>query len=158
MVRIKPITFSCEEMLSVTPKEIAQQALDVSRWPEFTGFAFFPGVKAAEFEVQTPQILGSRISVTNTDGSRHVEEIIEWQPDQRLTLMMKDFSPPLSRLATGFEEMWEFNRLDHATKITRSFTLHARSSLTRIALVAISWFLKKAIARHLWQMRNARAK
>ena len=155
---MKPITFSCQETLSLTPKEIAQQILDVSRWPEFKGFAFIPGVKTAEFEVQTPQIVGSRIRVTNTDGSSHVEEIVEWQPGQRLTLMMKDFSLPLSFVATSFEETWEFNRLDHATEVTRSFKLHARSSLSRIALVAISWFLKKAIARHLRQMRNAPAK
>jgi hypothetical protein len=152
-MRMNPVTFSCEATLSLTPEEIAQKILDVSRWPDFKGYAFIPGVKTAEFEVQTPQIVGSRIRVTNTDGSRHVEEIVEWQSDQRLTLMMKDFSPPLSRLATGFEETWEFNRLDHATKVTRSFKLHARSSLTRIALVGISWFLKKAISRHMRQMR-----
>ena len=157
-MRMKPVTFSCEETLSLTPDTIARQILDVSKWPEFKGYGFIPGVKKAEFEVQTPQIVGSRIRVTNTDGSRHVEVIFEWQPDQRLTLMMKDFSPPLSFLATSFEETWEFNRLSHATEVTRSLKLHARSSLTRIALVAISWFLKKAIARHLRQMRNAPSK
>jgi hypothetical protein len=72
--------------------------------------------------------------------------------------MMKDFSPPLSFLATSFEETWEFNRLSHATEVTRSFKLNAKSSLTRIALVPISWFLKKAVARHMRQMRNALAK
>jgi hypothetical protein len=155
---MKPITFTCEETLSLTPESIAQQILDVARWPEFKGYGFIPGVRVAVFEVQTPQVVGTRIRVTNTDGSSHVEEIVEWQPDQRLTLMMKDFSPPLSLLATAFEETWEFNRLDHATKVTRSFKLHARSSLTRICLMPISWFLKRAIARHLWQMRNATAK
>jgi polyketide cyclase/dehydrase/lipid transport protein len=157
-MRMKPVTFSCDETVSLTPDNIAQKILDVSRWSDFKGYAFIPGVKTAEFEAQTPQIVGSRIRVTNTDGSSHVEEIIEWRPDQRLTLMMKDFSQPLSLLAKEFEETWEFSRLDKATKVTRSFKLHARSSLTRIALVAISWFLKKAVARHLRQIRNAPSK
>jgi hypothetical protein len=155
---MKPITFSCQETLILTPKEIAHRILDVAKWPEFKGYGFIPGVKAAEFEVQTPGIVGSRIRVTNTDGSSHVEEIVEWQPDQRLTLMMKDFSRPLSFLATSFEETWEFDQHTHATEVTRSFKLHARSSLTRLVLVAISWFLKKAVARHMRQMRNAPAK
>ena len=158
VLRMKPITFSCEEILSLTPGDIARQILDVSKWPEFKGYAFLPGIKNAVFEVQTPGIVGSRIRVTNTDGSSHVQEIVEWNPDQRLTLLMKDFSPPLSRLATCFEETWEFNRLDHATKVTRSFKLYARSSLTRLALAPISWFLKRAIASHLRQMRKAAAR
>ncbi len=155
---MKPITFSCQETLSLTPKDIAHKILDVAKWPEFKGYAFLPGIKHAEFEVQTPGIVGSRIRVINTDGSSHVEEIVEWQPDQRLTMMLKDFSPPLSWLATGFEETWEFIRLHHGTEVTRSFKVNARSSLTRICLLPISWFLKKAVARHLWQMRNDRAK
>lgn len=114
---MNPVTFSCQETLSLTPQDIAHNILDVAKWREFKGYAFLPGIKNAEFEGQTPGVVGSRIRVTNTDGSSHVEEIVEWQPDQRLTLIMKDFSPPLSRLATCFEETWEFNRLDHATEV-----------------------------------------
>ena len=154
---MKPITFSCQETLTVTPSEVARQILELSRWPEFRGYAFIPGIKEAKFEVQTPQIVGSRIRVFNTDGSSHVEEIVEWLPDQRLTLRMKDFSPPLSRLATSFEETLEFERIDEATRIIRSFKLHAKSPLARMFLWLISWFLKRAIARHLRQMQKAEA-
>src|SRR5262245_2008346 len=124
-----PITFSCQETLSLAPDDIAQQILDVANWPEFKGYAFIPGIKEAKFEVRTPQIVGSRIRVSNTDGSSHVEEIVEWQPDKRLTLLMNDFSPPLSRLAASFEESWEFRRSENSTKVARSFKLHAKSSL-----------------------------
>ena len=154
-MRTKPITFSCEETLSITPHEIARQILDVSRWPEFKGYAFIPGVKEAEFEVRMPDVVGSRIRVTNTDGSNHVEEIVEWQPDERLTLLMKDFSPPLSHLAACFEETLAFVRDHETTKVIRSFKLHAKSPLARVILWIISWFLKRAIARHLRQMREA---
>ena len=76
--------------------------------------ASLPGIKAAEFEARTPEVVGTRIRVTNTDGSSHVEEIVEWEPDRRLRLRMGEFSPPLSRLATGFDETWEFERTGEA--------------------------------------------
>ena len=86
----------------------SRQILDVTNWMDFKGFGFLPGIKLAEFEVKTPDIVGSRIRVTNTDGSSHVEEIVEWQSDRRLKLHMNEFSPPLARLATSFEETWSF--------------------------------------------------
>jgi hypothetical protein len=150
---MRPITFSCEETLDISPDEIVQQILDLTNWPDFKGFGFLPGIKAAEFEVRTPEIVGTRIRVTNMDGSGHVEEIVEWLPDQSLTLHMKEFSPPVSRLANYFEETWEFEFLDNRTEVIRSFRLHAKSALTWPLLWMISFLLKKAIARHLAQMR-----
>lgn len=129
---MKPITFACEQTLGLAPEAIARQILDVANWTDFKGFGLIPGIKVAEFEVQTPGIVGSRIRVTNTDGSSHVEEIVEWQPDRRLRLHMKDFSAPLSRLATRFEETWEFERVNNGTRIIRSFELHAKSALAAI--------------------------
>jgi hypothetical protein len=150
---MKPITFSCEETLSLTPEEIARQILDLANWPEFKGYGVMPGIRTAVFEVRAPGVAGSRIRVTNTDGSSHVEEIVEWQPDHRLRLRMQDFSAPLSRLATSFEETWEFQRVGNVTRVTRSFELHAKSAFTRPFLWLISFLLKRAIARHLRQMR-----
>ena len=151
---MKPITFTCEETLLLAPEDIARQILDLTKWPEFHGYGPIPAIKVAEFEVQTPGIVGSRIRVTNQDGSSHVEEIVEWKPDHRLRLEMKEFSAPLSRLATGFEETWEFKRTGNETHITRSFRLHAKSVPARLLLWMISFFLKRAIARHLREMRT----
>jgi Polyketide cyclase / dehydrase and lipid transport len=152
---MKPITFSCEETLTLAPEDIARQILDVTKWPDFHGYGPLPGIKVAEFEVRTPEIVGSRIRVTNTDGSKHVEEIVEWQPNHRLRLHMKDFSAPLSRMATGIEETWGFERVGNETKVTRSFQMHAKSVLARPLLWVISVLLKKAIARHLREMRTS---
>lgn len=146
---MNPITFAYHETLGLAPEEIAQQILDVTKWLDFKGYGPIPGISAAELEVRTPEIVGSRIRVTNTDGSKHVEEIVEWQPDCRLQLHMKDFSAPLSRLATQIEETWEFERVGEQTKITRSFQIHAKSALTWPVLWMISFPLKSAIARHL---------
>ena len=150
---MKPITFTCEETLLLTPEDIARQILDLTKWPDFHGFGPLPGIKVAVFEVQTPGIVGSRIRVTNQDGSSHIEEIVEWQPDHRVRLHMREFSAPLSRLATEFEETWEFKRTANGTHVTRSFRLHAKSALARLLLWGISFFLKRAIVRHLREMR-----
>ncbi|MHB0960741.1 MAG: SRPBCC family protein [Pirellulaceae bacterium] len=105
---MKPLTFACEETLLLAPEDIARQILDLAKWPEFQGYGPIPGIKVAEFEIETPGIVGTRIWVTNTDGSTHVEEIVEWEPGRRLRLHMQEFSAPLSRLATRFIETWDF--------------------------------------------------
>jgi hypothetical protein len=151
---MKPITFACKETVPLAPETIAQEILDVAKWPDFHGYGPIPGIKTAGFEVRTPNIVGSRIRVMNQDGSNHVEEIVEWQPDQRLRLSMGDFSAPLVRLATGFVETWEFRRDGNNTNVTRSFELNAKSITTWPVLWLISFFLKRAIARHLREMQD----
>ncbi len=123
--------------------------------PAFRGYGPIPGIKSAEFETRTRGVLGTRIRVTNLDGSSHVEEIAEWHPNRRLQLQMGTFSKPLSGLATGFLETWEFERVGNETKVTRSFELNAKSVLTKPVLWFISFFLKRAIGRHLTQMKHA---
>ncbi len=143
------------DTLPLAPEEIAGQMLDLAKWTGFTGYGPMPGIKAAAFDTRTPGVVGTRIKVTNTDGSSHLEEIVEWEPERRLRLDMKDFSPSLSRLATGFVETWEFERLGDGTRVTRSFEMHAKSAFTRPVLWLISFLLKRAVARHLSQMRRA---
>src|SRR5262245_25332248 len=151
---MRPITFSCEQTLPFQPEDIARQILDLSKWPEFRGYGPIPGIAAANFEVQTAGIVGSRIRVTNLDGSSHVEEIVEWQPDRRVRLRMHDFSPPLCRLANDFEETWEFSRADRDTRVVRSFRLFAKSAFAKLVLWGLSLFLKAAIAKHLREMKT----
>jgi hypothetical protein len=93
--------------------------------------------------------------VANTDGSTQVEQIVEWEPQRRLRLRMGGFSPPLSRLATRFDETWDFYLSGSQTRVIRSFELHPKSGWTRPALWLISLLLKRAIDRHLRQMREA---
>ena len=151
---MKPITFACEGTLAVAPEDIARQILDLTKWPGFHGYGPIPGIKMAEFEFQTPNVVGTRIRVTDTDGSSHIEEIVEWEPDRRLRLLMHEFTAPLSWMAKNFVETWEFQRTGNETKVTRSFQLHAKSILAWPFLWMISFLLQRAIARHLRQMMN----
>jgi hypothetical protein len=137
------------------PEEIARQILDLANWTAFKGYGLLPGIKSAKFEMRAPDVVGSRIRVQDTDGSTHVEEIVEWRPDCRVCLEMTDFSPPLGRLATRFLETWEFKRQGNGTLVTRSFELYAKSAFTRLPLWAISLLLRRAIVRQLKQMRSA---
>jgi hypothetical protein len=150
---MNPITFFCEGIVPLAPEDIAGQILDLTKWPDFHGYGPIPGIKSAVFEVQTPGIIGSRIRVTNRDGSSHTEEIVEWQLPHRIQLHLKEFSPPLSRLATRFEETWHFEPTPNGTRVIRYFRVHARSYLSRLVLGVISFFLKRAIVRQLQQMR-----
>lgn len=153
--KMRPITFVCRETLALTPDEMVQQILDLSKWPDFQGYGPIPGIKTAEFEVRTVSVVGTRIRVTNRDGSTHVEEIVEWQPDLLLRLHMHEFSPPLSRLATGMFETWQFQRVDQETRVIRSFEIHAKSIAARAILWGISFLLKQAIVRHLRQLKQS---
>jgi hypothetical protein len=150
---MKPITFVCEDKLSLTPDEIVALIMDTANWCKFRGYGPIPGIKRAEFEVKTPDLVGSRVRVTETNGSTHIEEFVEWQPGRRLRQVFGEFSPPLSRLATGMEETWEFSRTGDATRVLRSFTLHPKSALSRPVLWIISVLLKRAIVRNLREMR-----
>ena len=151
---MRPITFRNNATLHLAPEVIAGQILDLARWPEFAGYGPLPGIKSAEFEARTPEVVGTRIRVTNRDGSTHAEEVVEWWPDRQVRLRMSDFSAPLSRLATEFVETWEFERDGAETRVTRSFDLHAKSRATRPVLWLISLLLRRAVARHLRQMSS----
>jgi hypothetical protein len=150
---MRPITFTCRDTVALTPADIAGQILDLARWPEFTGYGPLPGIQSAEFEARTTEVVGTRIRVTNTDGTTHVEEVVEWRPDSLLVLHMTGFTPPLSRLATRFEEEWAFERSGDATRVSRTFRLYPKSALARPAVWLISLLLRRAVAHHLRQLR-----
>ena len=148
-----PITFTCRETLPFAAADVAGRILDVSQWADFPGYGPLPGVRSAAFEVRTAEVVGSRIRVTNTDGSTHVEEVVEWRPDSRVRLLMTGFSPPLSRLAARFEEEWAFEPDGGGTRVARTFRLHPASAFARPAVWLISQLLRRAVARHLRRLR-----
>ncbi|MEZ4775599.1 MAG: SRPBCC family protein [Bacteroidia bacterium] len=144
-----PIHFKCKKVIPVLPASIASEIADTSKWSEFKGYAFLPGIRKAEYEKRTDNMIGARITVENTDGSRHVEEILVWKPGEKITMKLCEFSPPLNRLATHFLEEWTFTQEGTGTKVTRSFQLFPKSVLTRPFLWLISLVFRRAINAHL---------
>lgn len=149
---MKPIEVKIAGRVHKTPQEISTEILDTQRWPEFTGYAFLPGIEEAHFEIQTPDIVGSRIKVRNTDGSSHVEEIVEWNLPHRLALKFQAFESPLKHLATHFLEVWAFRETTDGTEVTRSMTMYPKGIAGRIMLIPISKLMKKALEKQLRQM------
>lgn len=149
---MKPIFFSCRAVIPRSPGWIGQQILDLRRWPEFEGYLFLPGIQTAEFEKRTDAIVGTRIRVTNTDGSTHVEEIVGWDLPNRLSLRLSDFSLPLSKIATRFDETWLFDTAGESTAVVRQFELFPATAWSRPLLWLISGLLRGAVAKHLQQI------
>lgn len=151
---MKPISLTCYAQMSRAPEVISGQLLDLTKWPEFQGYGPIPGIKSAEFEERTPEVVGTRIRVQNLDGSRHVEEITEWKPSERIALRFSDFAPPLSRMASGFVETWEFACDAEVTRVKRSMWLYPRTLWAWPIVWMISFLLKGAIAKHLRQIAS----
>lgn len=152
---MKPIEIKITGQFQKSSAEICTEILDTERWSEFEGYSILPGIKSAHFEMKTPEFVGSRIIVQNTDGSSHVEEIIEWDTAHRIALRFQEFSAPLRNLATHFIETWEFRQLPAGTEASRMMTLYPKGLFGWLMLFPISKLMKKAFEKNLRQTSNA---
>lgn len=149
---MKPISFICTRFIPKPAAEICSEILDTNRWEEFKGYGMLPGIKNATFEIKTNNIIGSRIKVTNTDGSTHTEEIYKWIPGKEIGMKIFQFSAPLNKISSHFTEEWNFETVDTGTFTSRTFHLFPQNNLSYIALWFISFFFKRAISKHLDEM------
>jgi hypothetical protein len=145
---MNPITFQLQQFIPRTADEICMEIADVARWSEFKGYGPLPGIESAMYEVRADTMIGSRIRVRNTDGSGHVEEITKWVPGKSVAMKFIDFSPPLSRLASHFNEEWTLNPTIEGTIAMRRFELYPIRPATRPFLWLISLMLRRAIRHH----------
>ncbi len=152
-----PITFEARKTIPRTAAEIASEIADTARWREFQGYAILPGIESAEYERRTEEMTGSRVRVRNRDGSEHIEEITEWDAENKIVMSLHEFSAPLNRLATHFIEEWNFEAKNNGTLVTRKFQMFPRQSITRPFLWLISLFFRRAVALHLDEMARAAA-
>ncbi|MFN8410767.1 MAG: hypothetical protein U0Z26_00105 [Anaerolineales bacterium] len=152
---MRPIEIKIIGHIQKSSSEICEEVLDTERWSEFKGHSILPGVKSAHFEVKTPELVGSRIKVHNTDGSFHVEEIIEWDVTNRIALRFQEFNSPLQNLATHFVETWEFRKLPDGTEASRIMTMYPKGLLGWLMLIPISKLMKKAFEKNFRQTNNA---
>lgn len=146
---MKPIHVTCEARLNGGPEIVFAGMQDVSQWSSFTGYGPLPGIKKAEYERRTEDMIGSVIRVYNTDGSSHTETIREWAPGRSIVMEFGGFTPPLAQLASKFVERWRFAQAGGATLARREFELHPRSPLAYVPLWVISKWMKRGLAQHL---------
>ncbi len=152
---MKPIEIKIVGHIQKTSSEICAELLDTERWSEFKGYSILPGIKSAHFEVKTPDVIGSRIKVENTDGSSHVEEIIEWDIANRIALRFQEFNSPLHSVATHFIETWEFRNSSNGTEAARIMTMYPKGLFGWLMLIPISKLMKKAFEANLRQTSQA---
>ncbi len=149
---MKPIEIKVHGRTQKSSQEMCETFLDTERWSEFTGYSILPGIKAAHFETRTPTVVGSRVKVFNTDGSSHVEEIIEWDVVNKIAMKFQEFDPPLKHLATHFIEEWSFSTSNHETEVTRKLTMYPKGIFGWLMLQPISRLMKKAFEKNLIQL------
>jgi hypothetical protein len=156
---MKPITFECTHVIPASATEICDQIADMARWSAFDGYGFLPGIERAAYEIRTEGMVGSRIRVTNADGSTHVEEIMRWEHGHAVRMRLHEFSPPLANLASYFDEDWRFEphtdgTNEPCTTVTRTLSLYPKRMLTRPLVWLISLVFRRAIAQHLKEMAD----
>lgn len=149
---MKPIGFTCRQLIHASGVEICAGIADTTRWSEFSGYGPLPGIESASYETCPDDMLGARIRVRNRDGSEHIESIYRWQPGVAVAMKLHEFTPPLSRLATHFTEEWSLQAQGQATLVTRRFQMFPVSAAARPLLWLISLLFRRAIDHHLAYM------
>lgn len=145
---MRTLEFTCTARLPQSPEQIAEHMLDASRWTDFQGWGPLPGIDSVRLE-RSAEIVGSNFFVTNSDGSTHREEVIEWDVGERLLLRMTDFTAPLRHLASAIDETWTFERREADTLVHRSLAIRSRGLFASILLFPIRAMLRRAIDAHL---------
>jgi hypothetical protein len=150
--KMKPIKVKITGQTPMSSREICSEFLDTESWSKFEGYSILPGIEKAYFETKTAALVGSRIKVHNKDGSTHMEEIIEWDVENRITLRFEGFQPPLQNFATHFIEMWEFRKSGDGTEVTRMMSLFPKGGFGWLMLLPISVLMKKSLEKNSIQM------
>jgi len=151
---LNPIEITTNGFVNKTPNDICSILLDTNRWSEFEGYSILPGIEKAEFEKRTAEVVGSRIKTRNTDGSSHVEEIIEWDVNKKVVFKFQEFNSPLKNFATHFIEEWNFLAKDEGTEIERSMKMYPKHVMAWLILKPISILMKKALEKNLMQLSS----
>ena len=149
---MNPIEIKIQGHTKRSTQEICAEFLDTNRWSDFKGYSILPGIQSASFEIKTPNLAGSRIKVKNTDGSSHVEEIVEWDEASGFSLKFHEFDSSLKNLASHFIETWSFKTSASGTEITRAMTMYPKGVIGWLMLKPISGLMKKAFEYNASQL------
>ena len=151
---MKPIEIKILGHTQKSSQEICLQFLDTERWSDFAGYSILPGIEHAHFETKTPNLVGSRIKVKNRDGSSHVEEIIEWDVQNKVALKFQEFDSPLKKLATHFIETWSFSKSARGTEMSQAMTMYPKGLFGWLMLMPISQLMKKSFEKEAVRLNS----
>ena len=141
-------SFETRSLTPRTPEETFALIRDLSRWPLFRGWGPLPGIREATLPDGGQVTLGSRIRVTNTDGSVHHETVVALEPARLYTVRM-ELSRPASWIIGGIVETVSLAPVPEGTRLVRRFSVTARSVFTApLAWLITRVFLRRAVLRH----------
>lgn len=145
---MEAVRFVTESVYRGSPNAVIDRIFDPREWQTFRGWAMIPAVREVTISEFREDRVGTIFSVENTDGSTHLEIVVNHTPEQLLDMRMEGFSRPLGWFADYFLESWRFERRGESTQMQRIFELHARNGPGKLLLYPIAFCLKRAIQAH----------
>jgi ribosome-associated toxin RatA of RatAB toxin-antitoxin module len=133
-------------------------ATDSNRFPEFfPGYGIIPAIVRNEWLKGEQRVIGSLCKVHSADGSAMVEEVIAYDPPNRVaSKLVSAIVPPFSWLITTGIGTWRFVPGADGTLIKWGYDFEVRSLLSYpAALVVLNFFLARAMQRCLKNMARA---
>ena len=143
------LEFKLTETFSMQADEFINEIFIAENWSKFKGYGILPGVKHVVITNENKSKIGTKFNVTNTDGSKHVETVVEYIPNKLLVLKFSDFTKPLSNYASHFIEIYKFDNVEDKTHLERTFQMYTLNISGKIILYLMKYFMKKAIRKHL---------
>jgi hypothetical protein len=141
-------SFQTRNDVAIRPGLAFAHIVDLDAWPQFPGFGPVPGIVDAKLVNGATVGPGSRIRVTNTDGSVHHEVMKRFEVGRHVTIEM-ELTPPAAYVMAGIDERVDVEAHGAGTRITRRFTVRPRwFFLAPVAWVIAHVFLRRAVGRH----------
>ena len=118
--------------------------------PTFEGYGPLPGIESAtwrEAAEQAPR-LGAVRDVLSRDGTRHVEEIVEFEVEARIADRIHGFRGPPSLFLKQMRDAWQFEAVSRGTRVVRTMHIELRSAWWLPIGLLLRFLMRRAFRRH----------
>src|SRR5687768_14323373 len=107
-----------ELVFSASPEKVWQRFADITSMKSFVGYGPIPGIASARW-IQGEGSAGSVREVTNTDGSRHHEEVVAYEPHRRMEDRIFGMTSPFRFLVREARDTFELTPEGTGTRLVR---------------------------------------
>ena len=136
-----------EIVFASSPENVWQRFADINTMESFVGYGPIPGIAYAKW-IEGNGAQGSVREVTNTDGSRHREEVVAFEPHHRMEDRIFGMTSPFRFLVREAHDSFEFSPDGDRTRLVRTFRFTLTSPLWwPVAALALAVF-RRAVRRH----------